>query len=362
MWYNNSGINFTWEEMVSMLKKITIREMLEQIEIDNLSEYACLSSRTRGRQTPMEECDVRTAFQRDRDRILHSKSFRRLKDKTQVFLAPIGDHYRTRLTHTLEVSQIGRTISKSLRLNEDLTEAIALGHDLGHTPFGHAGEVALDEILADGFRHNDQSLRVVDVLERNGKGLNLTSEVRDGILKHSKGMESITSREDIPFTLEGQVVRIADIIAYVNHDIEDAIRAGIIEQVNLPEEHISVVGNSHGVRIDTMVKDVIANSIDSPEIKMGSTVLRATEGLRAYLYNEVYPRDEIQSEIRKATKALKELFFYFVEYPRHILSNLDRDIGDDTIERVVCDFVAGMSDKMALNTYEQLFLPRPWSG
>jgi dGTPase len=339
-----------------------IREMLEQIEANNLSEYACLSSKTRGRQKSMEECDVRTVFQRDRDRVLHSKSFRRLKDKTQVFLAPIGDHYRTRLTHTLEVSQIARTISKSLRLNEDLTEAIALGHDLGHTPFGHAGEAALDEILDDGFRHNDQSLRVVDVLERDGEGLNLTFEVRDGIIKHSKGMESITSRENIPVTLEGQVVRVADIIAYVNHDIEDAVRAGIIEQMDLPKEYTSIVGNSHGVRIDTMVKDVIANSFDSPEINMGSIVLRATEGLRAYLYNEVYPREEIQTEIRKATKALKEIFFYFAEHPHYILENLDRDIGSDTTERVVCDFVSGMSDKMALNTYERLFLPRPWSG
>jgi dGTPase len=340
---------------------MTIREMLEQAEADNLSAYACLSSKTRGRQKPIEECDVRTAFQRDRDRILHSKSFRRLKDKTQVFLAPVGDHYRTRLTHTLEVSQIARTISKSLRLNEDLTEAIALGHDLGHTPFGHAGEAALDEIFPDGFRHNEQSLRVVDLLERDGEGLNLTFEVRDGILKHSKSKESMSSREDRPATLEGQTVRIADIVAYVNHDIEDAIRAGVIEQADLPEEYISIVGSSHGVRIDTMVKDVVRNSIDSPEIKMSPIVLHATEGLRTYLYDEVYPREEIQSEIRKATKALKEIFFYFVEHPDDILQNLNRDIGNDNIQRVVCDFVAGMSDKKALNTYEQLFLPRPWS-
>ncbi len=340
---------------------MTIRKMLERAEADNLSAYACLSSRTRGRQRPMEECDVRTAFQRDRDRILHSKSFRRLKDKTQVFLSPVGDHYRTRLTHTLEVSQIARTISKSLRLNEDLTEAIALGHDLGHTPFGHAGEEALDELLPDGFQHNEQSLRVVDILERNGEGLNLTSEVRDGILNHSKGRESILSRENIPATLEGRVVRIADIIAYVNHDIEDAIRAGVIEHGDLPGEYISVVGDSHGVRIDTMVKDVIKNSIDIPEIRMSSTVLDATEGLRAYLYTEVYPREEIQREIRKATKALKEIFFYFVDHPQEILKRLIRDIGDDSIQRIVCDFVSGMSDKMALNTYERLFLPRPWS-
>ena len=338
-----------------------IRKMLEQAEADNLSPYACLSSKTRGRRSSMPECDVRTAFQRDRDRILHSKSFRRLKDKTQVFLFPVGDHYRTRLTHTLEVSQIARTISKSLCLNEDLTEAIALGHDLGHTPFGHAGEDVLDESFPGGFRHNEQSLRVVDVLERDGHGLNLTFEVRDGILKHSKGKESIASRENIPITLEGQVVRIADIIAYVNHDIEDAIRAGVIEQSDLPEEHICVVGRSHGARIDTMVKGVITESIDSPEIRMTPTVLDATEGLRAYLYDVVYPREEIQSEIYKAKKALKEIFLYFMEHPENIIQSLDRDTGDDTIQRIVCDFVAGMSDKMALSTYEKLFLPRPWS-
>ena len=340
---------------------MTIREMLEQTEAENLSTHACLSSATRGRQMPIKECDVRTAFQRDRDRILHSKSFRRLKDKTQVFLLPVGDHYRTRLTHTLEVSQIARTISKSLRLNEDLTEAIALGHDLGHTPFGHAGEGALDEILSDGFRHNEQSLRSVDVLERDGKGLNLTLEVRDGILKHSKGRESIASSEDKPFTVEGQVVRIADIIAYVNHDIEDAIRAGVIEQADLPREFTRIVGNSHGVRIDTMVRDVIENSSDSNDMGMSTTVLRATEGLQDYLYDNVYPGEEIQGQIRKATKALKEIFFYLVENPQDILLSLGRHTGDDTTERIVCDFVAGMSDKMALNTYERLFLPRPWS-
>jgi len=337
-----------------------IRKMLEQAETDNLSPYACLSSKTRGRQSPMDECDVRTVFQRDRDRILHSKSFRRIKDKTQVFLSPVGDHYRTRLTHTLEVSQIARTISKSLGLNEDLTEAIALGHDLGHTPFGHAGEDALDEIIPHGFRHNEQSLRVVDVLERDGQGLNLTFEVRDGILNHSKGKESIALQDNIPITLEGQIVRIADIIAYVNHDIEDAIRAGVIKQSDLPERDIRVVGRSHGARIDAMVKGVIENSVDSPEIKINPAILNATEGLRAYLYDKVYPREEIQSEIRKATKALKEIFHYFMEHPESIIQNLGRDIGNDSVERVVCDFVAGMSDKMALNTYEQLFLPRPW--
>ncbi|MBD3184859.1 deoxyguanosinetriphosphate triphosphohydrolase [Candidatus Poribacteria bacterium] len=339
---------------------MTIREMLEKIESEYLSPFACLSSNTRGRKTPLVKCDVRTEFQRDRDRILHSKAFRRLKDKTQVFLAPVGDHYRTRLTHTLEVSQIARTISKALRLNEDLTEAITLGHDLGHTPFGHAGEAALNEIYSQGFRHNEQSLRVVDMLERNGQGLNLTFEVRDGILKHSKGKDRIDSRENLPFTLEGRVVRIADIIAYVNHDIEDAIRAGIISQSDLPRDYIQTVGDTHGARIDIMVKDVVKNSLDSHDIKMGRQILDAVEGIRQYLYTEVYPHEQILMEIRKATKALRELFYYYIENPHEILVKMSRNERDD-ISRIVCDFVAGMSDKMALNTYEQIFLPHPWN-
>ncbi len=338
-----------------------IRELLEQIESDTLSRYACLSSKTLGRQNPIPKCDIRTDFQRDRDRILHSKSFRRLKDKTQVFLLPIGDHYRTRLTHTLEVSQIARTISKSLRLNEDLTEAIALGHDLGHTPFGHAGESALNDIMPNGFRHNEQSLRVVDKLERDGEGLNLTYEVRDGILKHAKGRDSIISSENNPITLEAQVVRLADIIAYVNHDIEDAIRAGIIEPKDIPKDHIKTLGETHGKRIDIMVKDVISNSIESPNIKMSDEILSATEGLRDYLYEEVYTRDEIISEIRKAIKALKELFFYFMENPQIIMKSQYKVSDESELRRIVCDYIAGMSDKMALNTYEQVFLPRPWS-
>jgi len=337
-----------------------IREMLEQVEVNNLSEYACLSSRTKGRRVPLVKCEIRTEFQRDRDRILHSKSFRRLKDKTQVFLFPTGDHYRTRLTHTLEVSQIARTISKSLRLNEDLTEAIALGHDLGHTPFGHAGESAVNDVVTGGFRHNEQSLRVVEVLERDGEGLNLTYEVRDGILRHTKGRESMMSKENTPSTLEGHVVRVADIIAYVNHDIEDAIRASMIQQNNLPEEYVRLVGNSHGSRIDCMVKDVIKNSLGSSEIRMSEDILYATEGLRDYLYNEVYTRNEIIDDIRKAKKALKELFFYFIENPQAIPENLIKIAGDN-IERAVCDYIAGMSDKMALNKYQELLLPQPWN-
>lgn len=340
--------------------KMTIRETLEHIEADNLSPYACLSLNTQGRQIDIKKCDIRTEFQRDRDRILHSKSFRRLKDKTQVFLFPIGDHYRTRLTHTLEVSQIARTISKSLRLNEDLTEAIALGHDLGHTPFGHAGESALNDVVPRGFRHNEQSLRVVDVLERDGEGLNLTYEVRDGILKHTKGRERIILKDFLPFTLEGNVVRIADIIAYVNHDIEDAIRAGIITHDDLPQKYIKIVGDSHGSRIDCMIKDVINNSLDSNEIKISNDILSAIEGLRDYLYNEVYTRNEIINEIKKAIKALKELYHYFVDNPELIPKEYIK-IANNDIELAVCDYVAGMSDKMALNKYQKLFLPQPWS-
>mgnify|MGYP000238800508 CR=1 FL=1 len=338
-----------------------IREITEQIEENSLSKYASLSSKTKGRKKAIEKCDIRTEFQRDRDRILHSKSFRRLKDKTQVFLSPIGDHYRTRLTHTLEVSQIARTISKSLRLNEDLTEAIALGHDLGHTPFGHAGESALNEVFADGFRHNEQSLRVVDVLERDGEGLNLTYEVRDGILKHTKGRESILSKENNPSTLEGHIVRIADIIAYVNHDIEDAIRAGMIKPDDLPYDYIKLVGDSHGSRIDCMVKDVINNSLDSPEIRMSKDILYATEGLRDYLYDKVYTQDPIMRDIYKAKKALKELFNYFLENPALIPEIFLRIAGEGNIHRAVCDYVAGMSDKMALNKYQGFFLPQPWN-
>lgn len=338
-----------------------IREILEQIEIDKFSPYACLSSKTKGRKSELKKCIIRTEFQRDRDRILHSKSFRRLKDKTQVFLSPIGDHYRTRLTHTLEVSQIARTISKSLRLNEDLTEAIALGHDLGHTPFGHAGESALNDVVLGGFRHNEQSLRVVEALEREGEGLNLTYEVQDGILKHTKGRDRIIAKDYLPSTLEGNVVRISDIIAYVNHDIEDAIRAGMITHNDIPKEFTKIVGDSHGSRIDCMVKDVIYNSLDSPEIKMSEKVLYAVEGLRDYLYNEVYTRKEIIKDIQKAIKALKEIYRFYIENPELIPQEFIRIAERDNIQRAVCDYVAGMSDKMALNIYQKLFLPQPWS-
>jgi len=293
---------------------LTIREQTENIERKILHPLACLSSRSRGRLRPEKEGDIRTCFQRDRDRIIHSKSFRRLKHKTQVFLAPRGDHYRTRLTHVLEVAQIARTISRALRINEDLTEAIALGHDLGHTPFGHAGEEILREIHPGGFDHYKQSLRVVDSLEKNGKGLNLTYEVRNGIVKHSKGKGLIipTTKAERADTLEGQVVRVSDIIAYVNHDLDDALRAGVIKKSEIPKQITLTLGDSHSKRIDTMVKDVIFGSIktDLHSLSMSDAVLASTYMLRDFLYAKVYESDKIIREFRKAKKILRDLYSY----------------------------------------------------
>lgn len=339
-----------------------IREMLEERERDILSPVATLSSQTRGRKSSEPECDTRTSFQRDRDRIIHTKAFRRLAYKTQVFLAPAGDHYRTRLTHTLEVSQIARTIAKSLRLNEDLTEAIALGHDLGHTPFGHAGEDMLNEVYPPGFRHSEQSLRVVDVLENDGKGLNLTLEVRDGILHHSKlpeGIYTYTSGEK-PVTLEGDVVRISDIIAYINHDIDDAIRAELISLNDLPRSSIEVLGQTHSRRINSMVTNVIQNSWEKSEIKMGEPVLSATGNLRQYLYENVYPCEKIQLEIRRAKRILRDLYIYLRDNPKILVSKKTPEEISGDIPCVVKDFLAGMTDRYVLNLYQKLFLPRPW--
>lgn len=343
---------------------MSIREMLEQDEALRLSPRAQLSSRTRGRKAEEEACEIRPAYQHDRDRILHSKSFRRLKHKTQVFLAPTGDHYRTRLTHTLEVSQIARTIAKSLRLNEDLTEAIALGHDLGHTSFGHAGEAVLNEISPGGFRHPEQSLRVVDVLEKDGKGLNLTHEVRDGILKHSKGEGDIISSDpqSMPDTLEGQIVRIADIIAYVNHDIDDALRAGVISHQDLPQDCIASLGDSQARRIDVMVKDVlkVGEETDGEKITLSEPVLEKTVKLREYLYREVYFGTPVYSNFIKASKILRELYHYFIDHEDEFLKEYSLSSLDQSLERRVCDFVAGMTDRYAFNFYEKIFLPQPW--
>jgi dGTPase len=343
---------------------MNIREMLEQDERARLSPHAKLSSETKGREKKEEECEIRPAYQHDRDSILHSKSFRRLKHKTQVFLAPTGDHYRTRLTHTLEVSQIARTMAKSLRLNEDLTEAIALGHDLGHTSFGHAGESVLNEIFSGGFSHPEQSLRVVDVLGKDGKGLNLTYEVRDGILKHSKGEGEIISNDpsSMPETLEGQLVRIADIIAYVNHDIDDAIRAGLIAYKDLPKECIKVLGDSHARRIGAMVKDVIAvaGKEDGRVVSLSQPFLEATVKLRYFLYKEVYFGKIVYSNFLKASKILKELYNYFLEHEEEFIKESGMSNTDDPLERRVCDFIAGMTDRYAFNFYEKIFLPQPW--
>ncbi len=343
---------------------MTIRQQTEELERQTLHKRACLSSATKGRALPEEEGEIRTAFQRDRDRIIHSKSFRRLKHKTQVFLAPKGDHYRTRLTHVLEVSQIARTISRALRLNDDLTEAIALGHDLGHTPFGHAGEMILREIHPDGFDHFKQSLRVVDFLERNGQGLNLTFEVRNGIVKHSKGKGYIMpqKKSDRAETLEGQVVRVSDLIAYVNHDLDDALRAEVIRESDIPVKIVKVLGDSHAKRIDCMVKDFIYSSLetDLDELGMSERVSEAAYMLRDFLYDHVYESPVIISEFKKAKKILKDLYDYFLEHIEEVFVDIPAEKKLNK-HRMVCDFIAGMTDSFALMTYEKIFLPQQWT-
>ena len=343
---------------------MTIREQTEEIEKKILHQKACLSSKSKGRLKSEKEGEIRTCFQRDRDRIIHSKAFRRLKHKTQVFLAPRGDHYRTRLTHVLEVSQIARTISRALRMNEDLTEAIALGHDLGHTPFGHAGEDILREIHPGGFNHYKQSLRVVDFLEKDGKGLNLTYEVRNGIVKHSKGKGLIIpeSKADRAETLEGQVVRVSDLIAYVNHDLDDAMRAGVIKRADIPKEIIKVLGDTHAKRIDTMVKDLIYRSLrtELEELCMSDAVLSATYKLRDFLYESVYESDKIIKEFKKAKRILSDLYTYYLEHMEEVSIDIPKDEKPNK-HRMVCDFIAGMTDRFALMTYEKLFLPQQWT-
>jgi dGTPase len=339
---------------------MTIREQTEKIEREILHPNACFSSKSRGRQKKEKEGQLRTCFQHDRDRIIHSKSFRRLKHKTQVFLAPKGDHYRTRLTHTLEVSQIARTISRALRLNEDLTEAISLGHDLGHTPFGHAGEDILREIYPGGFDHYKQSLRVVEILERDGRGLNLTYEVRDGILKHSKGRGKIFTSSKRSETLEGQVVRISDVIAYLNHDLDDAIRAGVLKRSSIPRE-LRSIGNTPSKRIDKMVKDVIYGSLSSElkEVKVSEDMKGMIYALRDFLYKNVYESEESRSEFKKARKILSDLYSYYMQHTEEIFKEFPAEMIDDK-ERMVCDFIAGMTDRFAIMMYEQKFLPQPW--
>lgn len=321
-----------------------MRRETEELEEKFFSSFAALSSKS-SRAFSEEKCSIRTDFQRDRDRIIHSKSFRRLKHKTQVFISPEGDHFRTRLTHTLEVSQIARTIARALRLNEDLTEATALGHDLGHTPFGHAGEDALHEAYSKGFKHNEQSLRVVESLE-HGKGLNLTWEVRDGILNHTG--------EITPKTLEGQIVKIADRIAYINHDIDDSLRAGIIRQEDLPQECIVILGDHHRKRIDTMTKDIIENSRNQSYIKMSEEISSATNQLRKFLFDRVYVGSKAKTEEKKAKKILQELFLYYIENPQELNA---ADSSREEIERLAVDYTAGMTDRYAISTYQRVFVP-----
>jgi len=331
-----------------------IREITENMEKNNLSKYAALSVNSKGRQNWEEKCDIRTDYQRDRDRILHSKAFRRLKHKTQVFISPEGDHYRTRLTHTLEVSQIARTIARGLRLNEDLTEAIALGHDLGHTPFGHAGEKILNEIHPGGFKHNEQSLRVVDILE-GGKGLNLTYEVRDGILRHTGDIR--------PETLEGKIVSFSDRIAYINHDIDDALRGGILEMYSLPGECIAILGDTHKKRINTMITDIITESMNKNEIMMSSTVGQATDELREFMFENVYIGSDAKVEEKKTRNIINSLYEYYVQNPEEMpIENFreNRDEDNIDIERLACDYIAGMSDRFAINKFTELFIPSPW--
>jgi len=332
---------------------MTTRERLEAVEAERLSKYAQLASKSKGRKVYIPPCPYRTDYQRDRDRITHSKAFRRLTHKTQVFIAPEGDHYRTRLTHTLEVSQISRTIARALALNEDLTEAIALGHDLGHTPFGHIGEEALNATgrLPKPFKHNEQSLRVVDLIEYEGKGLNLTWEVRDGILNHTG-----TNK---PATLEGQIVKIADRIAYINHDIDDAVRGGVIKEEELPSEPVKFFGRHHGQRIAAMVNDLISNSFNKPEIKMSETGWFYLNELRDFLFAKVYTNSIAKKEDAKAVKVLVALFNYFYEHPQEMPPEFRPKTATETAVKVA-DYVAGMTDRFAINVFSELFIPKPW--
>lgn len=343
---------------------MSIRTQSEKIERQILHPAACLSAKSKGRVRPEREGDIRTCFQRDRDRIIHSKAFRRLKHKTQVFLSPMGDHYRTRLTHALEVSQIARTVARALRLNEDLTEAIALAHDLGHTPFGHAGEAVLRDIHPGGFEHYEQSLRVVDFLERNGKGLNLTHEVRDGIIKHSKGKGNVipSGEEETAVTLEGQVVRVADTIAYLNHDLDDALRAQVIGKSDIPPPVLKTLGDSHSARIDRMVKDLTYETIKDSALsalRMSEDVLASIYALRDFLYERVYENETAKLEFRKARKILEDLYMHYLEHVDEVFRDIPTEKKANP-HRVVCDFIAGMTDRFALMTYERLFLPAQW--
>ncbi|TWI66033.1 dGTPase [Desulfobotulus alkaliphilus] len=349
---------------------MTIREDFEKREAGFIAPYGCCAAASRGRRRREEPCPIRTLFQQDRDRIVFSSGFRRLKHKTQVFLSPLGDHYRTRLTHTLEVAEVARTIARALRLNEDLTEAIALGHDLGHTPFGHSGETALKEIYSEHFSHAAQSLRVVDRLERRGEGLNLSHEVRDGILKHSKGFGNIIPTEpgETALSIEGRVVRIADIIAYLNHDLDDAVRSGVIGRHQIPASCIRVLGESHSVRGTSMIRDIIFNSSMEKDgfcLRMSDEVYKTMVELRQFLFDNVYRSPKVHNEFVKAKKILMELFAFLMENEDALQAELRRmelpafDPAGEVREKVVCDTIASMTDRYALNLYHKIFMPFP---
>ena len=333
---------------------MTLREELERQEHEHLDKRAAFADESRGRLHPEEPRveDVRTVFQRDTDKIVHSKAFRRLMHKTQVFLSPEGDHYRTRMTHTLEVSRIARTIAKALNLNEDLAEAIAMGHDLGHTPFGHAGEVALTEATGVAFRHNEQSLRVVDILENGGEGLNLTYEVRMGILGHTG--------DRIPETLVGQIVRWADRYAYVNHDIDDAIRAGILENTDIPKSIARVLGNTHSQRINSLVCDTITTSREAGKICLSPQVEKALNDLREFMFQNVYRNPVAKGQEVKARGMLKRMYEYYYNHPEALPEDFQPQLSFDGMERTVCDYIAGMTDNYAVDKYTELFIPSGW--
>lgn len=333
---------------------MTIREQIEEREAKFLSPHAALSKNSQGREKPDEPCSLRTCYQQDRDRILHSKAFRRLKDKTQVFLAPEGAHYRTRLTHTLEVQQIARTVARALRLNEDLTEAIALGHDLGHTPFGHAGERVLNELCPEGFNHYAQGLRVVERLEKGGKGLNLTKEVRDGIFQHRI--------DGSPMTLEGKVVQLCDKIAYTSHDIDDAMRAGLLSEEMLPREYTAVLGHSVRERLDTMVRGIIDYSLNQGRVEMAPRIKEAVMGLRNFMFNHVYLHSVAKEEEGKAQDLLRSLYGYYITHDQELPHEYVEAVWiyNESWSRAVCDYIAGMTDDYAISRYQKLFIPKPW--
>jgi dGTPase len=348
---------------------MTIRQLFQTRESSFIAPFGCRSDQTKGRTIEEPPCPIRTPFQRDRDRIVYSNAFRRLKHKTQVFLSPLGDHYRTRLTHTLEVSEIARTIARAMRLNEDLTEAIALGHDLGHTPFGHGGETALKEIFSKHFSHNEQSIRVINILENCGNGLNLTYEVKDGILKHSKGgfgQIIPTEKKDSALTIEGQVVRIADIMAYLNHDLDDAIRSQVIQRNQIPQTCIQVFGKTHSERITTMIKDLVYSSVEkenSLQLILSKECLSAMQTLRDFLYENVYRSNRVHNEFVKAKAIVSKLYYHLLDHHdifQQALLDLEMAICPDACQpntRQVADVIASMTDRYALNLYKTLFFP-----